>query len=257
MSTLNAVVTHLGPAEVKEDLELLTAVATDARFVVCHGGSRDDFEDVETEEKVYMDDPGLRGPPRHLQSWTQAFELVWHRYFEPDESLDSLYLFEFDHLILDAEFEQRLRDLAQASGAGFMGKNCVAREGTNWEHYVRWRRDERLRAHLRRFSVREEQTRLYGCLGDGMWLSRDALGAYVAVGEHPPCYNEIYVPTLLHHLGFRVVDVDDHSALYSHVRWTSPFSVDEVIELADRGATFVHPVKDRAANAALLRRTRP
>ncbi len=56
--------------------------------------------------------------------------------------------------------------------------------------------------------MRKDLTRLYGCLGDGMWLSREALNAYVGVGEHPPCYNETYAPTLLHHLGFRVVDVD-------------------------------------------------
>ena len=31
-------------------------------------------------------------------------------------------------------------------------------------------------------------------------------------GGHPPCYCETYVPTLLHHLGFRVVDIDAHSA---------------------------------------------
>jgi len=254
MSTLNAVVTHLRPAAVKEDLELLRAVTPGARFVVCHGGSREDFEGVETDDKVFMDDPSLRGPARHLQSWTQAFEAIWHRYFESDDSLDSLYLFEFDHLILDRDYEQRLRDLAEATRAGFMGKNCVPREGTNWEHYVRWRRDERLLAHLRSISVREQPTKLYGCLGDGMWLSRNALRSYVAVGEHPPCYNETYVPTLLHHLGFRVVDVDSHSDLYSHVRFAPVFCFDEVMSLAKRGGTaFVHPVKDRAANAALLR----
>ncbi len=254
MSTLNAVITHLRPAEVVEDLELLHAVAPDARFVVCHGGSRRDFNALETEDKIFMDDPALRGAARHLQSWTQAFKALWDRYFESDESLDSLYLFEFDHLILEGDFERRLQDLAQATGAGFMGKNCVPREGTNWEHYVRWRRDEPLLAHLRSISVREQPTKLYGCLGDGMWLSRNALRSYVAVGEHPPCYNETYVPTLLHHLGFRVVDVDSHSDLYSHVRFAPLFCFDEVMSLAKRGGTaFVHPVKDRAANAALLR----
>ncbi len=90
--------------------------------------------------------------------------------------------------------------------------------------------------------MRKDLTRLYGCLGDGMWLSREALNAYVGVGEHPPCYNETYAPTLLHHLGFRVVDVDAPSHLYRHVRISPPFSADEVISLAKRGGTaFVHP----------------
>ena len=77
-----------------------------------------------------------------------------------------------------------------------------------------------------------------------MWLSRSALKSYVEVREHPPCYCETYVPTLLHHLGFRVVDVDAHSDLYRYVRWLPVFSAEEAIALARDGAVFVHPVKD-------------
>jgi len=40
-----------------------------------------------------------------------------------------------------------------------------------------------------------------------MWLSRTALESYVAVRVHPACYGELYVPTLIHHLGHRVVDL--------------------------------------------------
>jgi hypothetical protein len=84
-----------------------------------------------------------------------------------------------------------------------------------------------------------------------MWLSRRALEAYVNVDKHPPCYCEIYVPTLLHHLGFRVVDVDAHSDLYRNVRWLPERSVAEVLELARAGAVFVHPAKDQRVNAPL------
>lgn len=252
MGTLTTVLTHLDADRVHETIGLLESVTRKGHLLVFHAGKREDYERIEFEDKIFIDDPTLRGPERYLQSWSKLFEAAWWARFEGDERFDALYLIEYDHLILDPKFERRLADLAADTGADFLGKNCVDRTATNWEHYVRFRGDERLLAHLRRVSVREDRARLFGCLGDGMWLSREALRAYVHITGHPPCYCETYVPTLLHHLGFRVVDVDAHSDLYRHVRWIPTFGVDEVVTRFHEGATFLHPVKDRSAVRLLL-----
>jgi len=255
VTTVTGVLTHLSAERVHEAVQLLTAVSPEARFVVCYGGERAEFARIELDDKLFIDDPTLRGPEQHLQSLTLSFQALWHRYFEDDESSDSLYLIEYDHLILDAHFEVLLRDLATATKADLMGKNCGDRTATNDEHYVRFRRDPRLLGHLRRLSVRDDPSRLFSCLGDGMWISRRALQAYLAVDHHPPCYVEIYVPTLLHHLGFRVVDVDTHSDLYRWVRWMPSFGIDQVVAHSRAGTVFMHPVKAagavRAARKAL------
>lgn len=251
MSTLTVVLTHLPAEQVDERMRLLGDVSPDARFAVCHAGVRSEFDRIAWDDRVFVDEPTLRGPAQHLQSLTQILETVWHEYFVADAGLDSLYLIEYDHLILDATFERRLRDLAFDTGADLLGKRCVDLRGTNVAHYVRFRRDRRLLAHLARLSVREDRERLFGCLGDGIWLARRALEAYVNVGRHPPCYCEVYVPTLVHHLGLRVVDVDAHSDLYRDVRWLPERSVAEVLELARAGAVFVHPAKDQRVDAVL------
>ena len=255
MGIVTAVLIHLPSDQVRERLELLSAVAPHARFVVCYGGERSEFDRIALEHKLFIDEPTLRGPEQHLQSLTRTFQTVWDAYFASDPSSDALYLIEYDHLVLDEQFEAQLADLAQRSGADLMGKNCVDCTATNSAHYVRFRRDPRLHAHLRRLSVRDDPSRLFSCLGDGIWMSRRALQAYVGVAEHPPCYCEIYVPTLLHHLGFRVVNVDAYGDLYSHVRWIPPFDTDEVIAGLEAGVVFMHPVKDhstvRAVAAAL------
>jgi hypothetical protein len=253
VSTLTVVLTHLAAEQVDERMLLLRATAPRGRFVVCYGGPPSEFDRIEWEHKVFVEDPTLRGPKEHLQSLTQIFDAAWHGYFADDPDLDSLYLIEYDHVILDVTFEDRMRQLARDTGADLLGKTCVDRTATNGEHYVRFRRDARLLTHLENLSVREDATRIFGCLGDGMWLARRALEAYVNVGAHPPCYCEIYVPTLLHHLGLRVVDVDAHSELYRNVRWVPEYSVSEVLELAGEGAVFVHPVKDQSVNAPLRR----
>jgi len=251
VSTVTAVLSHLGAPEVHDSLQLLQAVAPDARFVVCYGGRIDEFERIDYGHKLFIDDPTLRGPERHLQSLTTVLERVWAAYFEADESVDSLYVIEYDHLVLDSRFETRLRELASQTRADFMGKNCVDCTATNEAQYVRFRRDERLLAHLRSLSVRDEPTRLFRCLGDGMWISRRAVRAYVEVGDHPPCYCEVYVPTLLHHLGFRLVDVDAHSDLYQDVRYMPRFDAEQAMARFTDGAVFIHPVKDPLALRAI------
>ena len=125
-----------------------------------------------------------------------------------------------------------------------MGKSCVPRNATNWHHYTRFRHNPELLAWLRRISVRPDPRRMYGTLGDGMWLSRAAVEAYIALGKHPRCYGELYVPTVLHHLGYEVIDVDSHSRLYDAVRWHPPYDRVELDRLRCAGATFAHPVKD-------------
>jgi hypothetical protein len=251
VSTLTVVLSHLDAEQVDERMRLLRAVSRDARFAVGYGGPASEFDRIEWDQRFFVDDPTLRGPEQHLQSLTQVFETAWREYFAGDDGLDSIYLIEYDHLVLDPTFEHRLRELALETGADLLGKRCVDLTATNVAHYVRFRRDRRLLAHLERLSVREDRERLYGCLGDGIWLSRRALEAYVDVGDHPPCYCEVYVPTLLHHLGFRVVDVDAHSDLYRSVRWLPQYSVAEVLELARAGAVFVHPAKDREVIASV------
>jgi hypothetical protein len=246
MTTLTVVLTHVDAATVDEQLGLLAQIAPGARFAVCHGGARDQFEAIAHPDTAFVDDPTLRGAPRSFQSYHVTFATIWERWVAQDPSITAVYLIEYDHLVLCGDFAARLAEVAARTGAGFLGKNAFVRNATNWEHYGRFRRDPALRAHLRRHSVREDPTRMYGTLGDGMWLSREALAGYVAVPEHPPCYGELYVPTLLHHLGHAVVDLDAESDLYAHVRWDPPYGAGEVEALQAAGVAFVHPVKDLA-----------
>ena len=246
MTTLNVLLTHLAAPEVDEQLANLRSLAPSSRFVACHGGRREDFEAIHDQDKAFVADPTLRAAPRSLQSYTELFSIVHDRWLRADPGLASVYVIEYDHLVLRPDFETALHDLAVRVGASLLGKTCIERTATNWEHYVRFRRDEALLAHLRRVSVRDDPTRLFGALADGLWLTREAVTSYLEVGEHPPCYCELYVPTLLHHLGHDVVDVDAVSDLYTHVRWEPAYGAQDVRRIRAAGATFAHPVKDPA-----------
>jgi hypothetical protein len=255
VTTLNAVFLHLGPEEADEHLALLRALAPDERFVVLHGGPREACAAMREPEREWIADPGWRGPPRSFQSYHELFAVLRDRWLAREPELDAVHLLEFDQLPLVPDFAERLRAAADATGADLLAKRLICVNGTNWAHYGRFRRDPALLAHLAGLSVRDDPTRLYGMLGSGMWLSRRALEAYTAVPEHPPCYGELYVPTLLHHLGLRVVDGDlAPGGLFRATRWEPPFGVDEGDRARLAGAPFVHPVKDPAARRELLRR---
>jgi len=248
---LNVLVTHLAPGAVEEQLRYLRAVCPSSRFVVCYGGARDDFAELSASESVFLDDAALRGPPRTFQSYNNMLRVVWEAWVRDDDNVEALYVFEYDHLILRGDFEAALTAVMTDTDADFMGKNCTDRTGTNWEHYTRFRRDHHLLAFLAGISVREDPTRLFGCLGDGFLIKRDPLAAFAMTHEHPPCYGELYLPTLLHHLGFRVVDIDQASPIYADVRYEPEFSLKEVFTAKRAGTYFVHPFKDVSALPAL------
>ena len=242
MNQLNAVITHRPADEAKQDLRALRELAPGSRFVVCYTGPRSEFERL--EDAILLDDGWLAGAPRSYQSYHGVFAAL------AEHSFEALYLIEYDHLVLDPGFEDALTDLAERTGAGFMGKNCVPRNGTNWPHYARFRRDPDLLEHLRRISTRDDPTVLFGTLGSGMWLSRDAFDSYLSLEAHPRSYGELYVPTVLHHLGNRLVDIDAFSDLYEHVRWEPEYHLAEVSALKRNGTPFIHPVKSAAARRA-------
>jgi hypothetical protein len=249
---LNVILTHQDSAAVDGYVRYLQAVAPAARFVVAHGGRREDFEQVEHPEKIFVDDPTLRAAPRTFQSYHTTLGELHEAFVDGDPNIDGVYLFEWDHVVLRGDFEAPLIALAERHGAGFMGKSCVERTGTNWHHYTRFRRDRALLEHLREHSVREDPTRMFGTLGNGFWISRDALAAYVAIEDRPAAYGELYVPTLLHHLGFRVIDIDGDADLYRHVRYEPELSVDDVMAIKRAGGWFAHPFKVAGAYGRIL-----
>jgi hypothetical protein len=252
MSTLNVLLTHLTAEEVDAQLAALLLIAPESRFAVCHGGDHVEFTNIRHEEKAFVDDPSLRGSPRSFQSYDETLEIVHESWLRIDPGIDAVYLFEFDHLILRPEFEPALRELADRTGADLLGKAANVRNATNWHHYTRFRRDAALLSHLRSVTIRDDHTCLLGMLACAIWLSRAAVESYVSVGNRPRCYGELYVPTLLHHLGHRVVDVDAVSRLYRDVRWAPAYDAADAEALRAQGATFLHPVKDRATRRTVL-----
>src|SRR5581483_3688319 len=209
----------------------------------CHGGARRDFDELELSEAVHVDEPSLRGANRD-QSYTEVLRAAYERFVRDDPAIELVYFIEYDHLILASDFEQRLTALAESSPAGLFAKHASPRNDSNWPHFVRYRRDERINAFFRRISRRDDPGLRYGCLGSGMLFRREALAAVATVPDPPHAYLEMFIPTLAYQLGFDVVNVDAVSDLYGAVRWRPEFTVEEARAQKLRGRAFVHPFKE-------------
>lgn len=251
MPLLIALITHLSAAEVARQLAYLESLAPGTRVAVCYGGARSEFDRLEHGPALFVDDPHWRAHNRE-QAYVGLLRGLWEGAVRDAPDVDLVLLLEYDQLPLRGDFEARLRAVAEASDAGLVGKWTSPRNDTNWPHYTRFRRDERLNRYIERITTRDDAARRFGCLGAGMLLRRDALGAYCEAAEEPQVYGELHVPTVIWHLGFEVADFDAHGDLYRAVRWRPEYDVEEAIALKRAGAAFVHPFKELGALDAIL-----
>jgi hypothetical protein len=247
---LTALITHQRAEEVARQLAYLEAIAPGSAVFVCYGGERSEFDRLDGDRAVFVDDRWWRATNRE-QAYVGLLRGLHERAVRDDPSVDLVLLLEYDHLVLSGDFEARMLDVAERSGAGLLGKWAGPRNDTNWPHHIRFRDDERFDDYVARITRRDDPAVRLGCLGAGMLIRRDALTAYCESAEEEHVYGELHVPTVIWHLGFEVADFDAYGDLYSAVRWRPEYGVDEAIAHKRAGGAFVHPFKELDALEAI------
>jgi hypothetical protein len=242
VTLLTAVLTHLGAPAVREQLAYLRALSPENSFVACHGGTRANFGDLDEDDALFIEDPSLRGP-HFEQSINRTLSTLYAARVRDDPAVEYVYLIEFDYLILRADFADVLMSLSRRHDAALVGKYVGGRNDTNWPHYLATRDDDELNGFVAAISRRDDPATRFGCLGTGILLRRDALEAFCSLPSLPDRYRELLLPTIVHHLGFNMLDVDAVSDLYMPVRWLPEFTVAEAVTARRSGARFVHPFK--------------
>jgi hypothetical protein len=90
-----------------------------------------------------------------------------------------------------------------------------------------------------RITQRAEPEVVLSMFGSGSFWTREAFCAVAAPDEPFPVYMEIYLPTLAHHLGFRVRDFADQNRFVRAL----PNEICGIEEARRQGAWTLHPVK--------------
>jgi hypothetical protein len=242
---LYALLTHRPAPEVVAYLEDFERVLPGRRCVVCYGGTREDFQGLrDMPDAFFIDDPALRS--RDGQSYNEVLDLVWERFVAPDSTYGCVHLMEYDHVVLSSRYEEELLEVMGQERVGLLAASCADHTLVNWCHAINLLDDHEFEERLREISVRDQEIpSIWGGLGNGMTIGRQALEEFCREAGDLPRYMEAYVPTVIYHLGYRVLGPSEGATLFDRVRFGPPYARDDATRLARAGALALHPVKER------------
>ena len=209
-------------------------------LLIAYGGPRERYESLRVPAKVFVDDTRLRtrDHQRERQSFAGVFTAVneWLRE-RPDYRF--IHLSEFDCIPLCGDLFARLEARLAGEDADVLGCRLERVDGTNHPHFLYHSADPQFAPFLHRLSVRPDRSVVLAMLGCVSFWKREAFTAVAEEEESSPLYLEIALPTLAHHLGFRVRGLSDQS------QWVQPLGdlATELATLRAAGAWMAHPVK--------------
>ena len=215
-----------------------------SRLVLCYGGTAENFAKISYSDKIFIDDPRLRTKhhQKEKQSYSQIFQKVTH-WLSGHPECEYVYFAEFDHWPLVKDVGARMIEKLRREKADVMGHQLARRDQTSCVHYLYHLSDERFLPWLKKVSCRPDRGAVFNMFGSGSFWTREAFMAVGNAGEPVPVYLETYLPTLAHHLGFRIRDFQEQSR---YIRATGN-RFDEIEEARAAGAWTIHPIKSFSA----------
>jgi len=240
-NVLNVLLSHQAPSEVDRLADYWNSLLGPGNVLVAYGGGRNSFNQIRFGNKVFIEDPNLRtwDHQREAQSYTAIFKeaSTWLRRC-PNE-VKFITLFEFDHLPLVRDLNERQVDRLSAEQADVLAYHLARVDDTSQAHYLHYAANADFARFFQKLSVRKATATVLSMFGTGACWTREAFDAVAAFDEPFPVYFEIYLPTLAHHLGFRVRDYGEQDRFVSNLGDRS----DEIESARKQGAWTLHPVK--------------
>jgi hypothetical protein len=238
---LNVILSHQSAVELEPLLKWWSAYAALEDLLVTYGGTEAEFKRLPEVSRVFVSDPQLRvDKVRDKQSyagvWQAAAEWLMAR---DNGSFTHVYFVEFDHLPLVSDLSVKLVERLEAEQADVLGHRLRRIDGTSNVHYLFHLSDPAFMDFWRRISVRANKETVLGMLSTGSLWTREAFLAVAAQKTDIAIYLEIYLPTIAHHLGFRVRRfLDQGQCVFPGL--VKGLSVDEARR---KGCWTVHPIK--------------
>ncbi len=232
---------HQAPAEVEKLLARWRGYCRPpSQLLLGYGGPREGFDRIAHEPKFFLDDPRLRTRhhQREKQSYTQLFQRAG-AWLADHPACGYVYVAEYDHWPLVADLGARLVERLRREQADVLGHQLFRRDGTSCVHYLNHLADPRFLPWLRGISRRRDPDAVFNMLGTGSFWTRDAFLAVARSDETVPAYLEIYLPTLAHHLGFRLRDFGEQSRFV----WGEGDLAGAIPQARAAGAWTIHPIK--------------
>lgn len=240
-ATINAVLTHQAPEQIKRMLEYWRAQLPGSDVLVVYGGPEPDFVSVPAEMKTFVCGEGhlTQDHQRERQSYSGVLRSIasWLE----GRDYEFVNLIEFDVIPLSVDWVDDLELRLQKEKADVMCADLHRVDGTFDPHFVNHLHDSGFSDFWASMGVREDPSVVLSMLGCHSFWRREVLEKVSCVPESMSVYLELYLPTLAHHLGFRVRGSSSNRQV---LRDRPSFSPKHMERLRAQGVLAVHPVKE-------------
>ncbi len=242
---LNLLLTHQSAGEINSLLDWWRGVLGDASsilLVVNHLPEQaNDFERIKHPQKILVQNPRLRtrDHQRERQSYVAVFAAA-AQWLAGRTEFSHVHFVEYDHLPLRADLGELQQAALEAEGADVLGFSVRRVDRTSHAIWLSHAAEEEIAKYFASLSVREDSSVVLSMFGTGSFWTRRAFEAVATVAEPCPIYLELWVPTLAHHLGYRVRNQPDTANRYVA---NLGDRVAEVAEARAAGGWTIHPVK--------------
>lgn len=241
-NVLNVVLSHQSPADVDHLTAYWESMIDDSGLLLAYGGSRESFDKIQFNPKIFIDDPSLRtvDHQREGQSYTAVFRETYRWLQSNSGQVDYVTLFEFDHLPLVPDLNVRQVERLRTEHADVLAYHLARIDATSHPHYLYYAANREFARFVGDLSIRSDRQVVLSMFGTGSCWKREVFDAVARFNEPFPVYFELYLPTLAHHLGFRIRNYADQGSFVSNLGDRSA----EMQSAHNRGAWTLHPVKD-------------
>ena len=237
---LSAVLTHQDSHAAQALLKWWSNYVDPHNVLVVYAGPETEFCRLKHSLKVRVVDERLRtrDHQRELQSYGSVFRAIAKGLSQGD--WEYVNFSEYDQLPLqrgaDAERIHRLTD----KSADVLGYQLRRVDDTNHPHWLYYQAHVPHHKIVGEISRRSDKFVALSMFGSGSFWRREALEGVAALEEPLPIYLELWLPTIAHHLGYRVIGVDERQE-----QWVSsgPDRYHEIEAARKSGAWSLHPVK--------------
>jgi hypothetical protein len=238
---LNVILSHQSRLELGRLVEWWSHCAPIEDLLVAYGGTPEEFELLAGISSVFVSDPRLRlNKVRAKQSYCGVWRAVAEWLAEQqNDSFTHVHFAEFDHLPVFPDLAARLVDRLEQEQADVLGHGLRRVDGTGHIQYLHHLSDPEFLKFWRGISVRPDKETVFHMLITGSFWRRKAFMDVAAQKEEISAYLEIYLPTLAHHLGFRVRGFGDQTKCVS----TMLIPALSVEKAREAGCWTVHPIK--------------
>lgn len=243
-----ALLVHQSPTEISALLQYWEKLGYSSEcMLLVHAGKRADFEALSITNKVFVEDDDIRTTfhPMEKQSYGGAVrEIASWLATESGSRYEAVALVEYDHLPLIPDWGKMLCARLEEERADLLCHHLVRVDGTNSSHYLYHLSDPRFQDLWKGISLREEKGVFFNAILTGSVWRRRALEAVASRKESFPVYLELYLPSLAHHLGFRVRGQGEQDRFVQVIPMEEPFSR----RWPESGAWSLHQVKRISAS---------